>query len=125
MAKWQPGQSGNPSGRCKTANAWAAATGGKKSAEVAAEALKIVYERMLEGPDGDAGKGDPDWRFATQKVLDYTLGPPKQEIELSGSVGAPAVDPAEMTDEQIVEARAALAVLKRIGAVPDDPPTEH
>lgn len=83
MAKFVKGQSGNPGGRCSLEKAWDAATGGKKRSDVAAEALKLAYERASLGPrcDHNGNPNDPDWRFAMQKVLEYSAGKPKEVIE--------------------------------------------
>jgi hypothetical protein len=124
--QFKPGQSGNPGGAVKLAKAWKEACGMTK-AGVTAEALRMVRERMLEGPNGDP-KGDADWRFATQKVLDYSAGPPKQEIELSGSVETSAqFDASAMSDEEIAAALEAIRTLKGLAVVPanEDSQTEH
>jgi hypothetical protein len=81
--RWKKGESGNPGGRPKIAEAWDKATGGKTTAQVAADALKLVYEVMMKGPR-DAR--DPCWTFATQKVLEYTIGKPKEQVEVTGGI---------------------------------------
>lgn len=84
---WKPGQSGNPGGRPKIAKAWDLAIG-KGSAEAFAEALRSVYEVMLDGAhqDHNGNHNDPNWRFAVQKVLEYSGGKPKEQVEVTGSI---------------------------------------
>lgn len=74
---FKKGTSGNPGGRPAIAKAWDAATG-KTVAEVTADALKMVYDVMMRGPDGPK---DPTWTFSAQKVLEYSAGKPKEQIE--------------------------------------------
>lgn len=75
----------NPGGRPKLAKAWQAALG-KSTAEVTAEALKLVWDVFVQGP-GTSGKegdpNDPNWRFAAQKVLEYSAGKPRDEVEVT------------------------------------------
>lgn len=81
------GVSGNPGGRSNLAKAWDAATGGKKASQVGAEALKLAYTVAMAGPQG--GK-DTNWTFAMTQVLHYSLGKPKEQIDITGDVSPEA-----------------------------------
>lgn len=91
MPKWARGRSGNPGGRPSLAKAWDAATGGKTMAQVTAEALRLVWERATDGPKPNhfGDPNDPDWRFAMQKVLEYSAGKPKETVEVVGNEERP------------------------------------
>jgi hypothetical protein len=123
---WTKGKSGNPGGRPQLAKAWEAATG-KKIGEVTAEALKLVYDRAMLGPKPNhfGDPNDPDWRFASQKMLEYSAGKPKETVEIiADNEGAPRRDPSTLSDDELRTALGAIDTLKRLAVSPDDT-TEH
>lgn len=84
---FERGRSGNPGGRPSIAKAWDAATGGKKAADVGAEALKLAYTVAMAGP---TCLRDSNWQFAMTQVLHYSLGKPKEQIAVTGDVSPEA-----------------------------------
>lgn len=134
--KYQRGQSGNPGGRPALSKAWAAATGGKTMAEVTADALKMVYERMIEGPTADhnGNPNDQDWRFATQKVLEYSAGKPKEHVvfEQADEGAQPSLTDEDLDGIPLEERQQLLLAIRKIRAIRDakaakvpDGVTEH
>ncbi len=123
---WKKGQSGNPGGRPQLAKAWEVATG-KKMAEVTAEALKLVWERAQQGaqPNHFGDPNDPDWRFAMQKVLEYSAGKPKETVEIVGD-GERPFDWSKVPAERRQMLLAALTELEAVtGDGEADEPVEH
>lgn len=84
---YRMGKTNNPGGRPSIAKAWDAATGGKKAADVGAEALKLAYSVAMAGPQGAK---DSNWQFAMTQVLHYSLGKPKEQIAVTGDVSPEA-----------------------------------
>lgn len=78
MAKWQPGQSGNPAGRRSrtTEERYLRATISQVSV---ADWREIVDRAVLQAKKGD--------HRARQWLSDYIIGKPAQAVELSGKDG--------------------------------------
>lgn len=98
-------------------------------ADVTAEALRLVWERACQGPEANhfGDPNDPDWRFAMQKVLEYSAGKPKEVVEIhEGGTARREFNTDAMSVEDLRSALDAIRTLKSLAVMADvDGPTEH
>ncbi len=130
-----PGKSGNPAGRAKGAEriareAMSARSYTAKDGQAYSGAAAVVH-CLLDIAFDEKERGNN--RVAAAKAaLDRGYGTPKQSVKITDDRAAAVegdFDPEKMSELEIREALGAIATLKRLGTVAQEPagdsPTEH
>jgi hypothetical protein len=127
--RFQPGISGNPGGRPKgLESAVREAIASREftdGAGVVHKGLDAVLARLLEMMF-EKGTTPRDAVALAKEIFDRGFGRAKQTVHLkddNAPIATMPRDPAEMTDEELTQARDAIRTLKQLAVVRDD--TEH
>ncbi len=116
MTPWQPGKSGNPSGR--TGNPWKAFMREKSGANTNEVRMRTVMNAMfLTAID----RRHRDHAKMAELICLYTIGRPVQAVQVSGSINTPVtLDLSRFTLEQAMDLRRQIALAEMAQQGDDD-----